>query len=75
MRQVVYVYVHRADSDFLAECYDLPLSTQGDSLDRVIDEIQASIGDYLTNNDPLQFGIAPNPEVIVTFQLGRLPED
>lgn len=75
MRQVVYVYVHRAESGFLAECYDLPLSAQSESLDQAIDEIQASIGDYLTNNDPLQFGIAPNPEVIVTFQLGSPPED
>jgi len=75
MRQVVYVYAQRADSGFVAECYDLPLSTQGDSLDQVIDEIQTAIGDYLTDNDPLQFGIAANPEVIVTFQLGRPREE
>jgi predicted RNase H-like HicB family nuclease len=75
MRQVVYVYAQRAESGFVAECYDLPVSAQGESLDQVIDEIQAAIDDYLASNDPPQFGISPKPEVIVTFQLGRPPED
>ena len=75
MRQILYVYVHRAESGFLAECYDLPLSTQSESLDEAISEIQSSIDTYLANNDPLQFGLAPNPDVVVTFQLGPSPED
>lgn len=75
MRQVVYVYVQRADAGFLAECYDLPLSTQSESLDQAIEEMQTAIDDYLASNDPLQSGISPKPEVIVTFQLGPPPED
>lgn len=75
MKQVVYVYVQRGETGFLAECYDLPLSTQSESLDQVIDEMQTAIDDYLARNDPPQFGISPKPEVIVTFQLGPPPEE
>ena len=75
MKNVVYVYVRPAASGFFAECFDLPVSAQGPSLDQVIDVIEDSLNDYFKNNDPLQFGFEPTPEVLVTMHLGPPAEE
>jgi hypothetical protein len=70
LKSVVYVYVRPAEDGFFAECFDLPISAKGPSLDQVLDVVQDSIQEYLNDNDPLRSGFVANPEVLVTMHMG-----
>lgn len=75
MKTVVYVYVRPARDGFFAECFDLPVSAEGPSLDAVLDVVQDSIEQYMNDNDPLQSGFVSNPEVLVTMHMGLPVEE
>jgi len=70
LKTVLHVYLRPFANGFFAECIDLPISAQGTSLDQVVAKIQDSVQQYLKDNEPFQFGLAADLDVLVTMHVG-----
>lgn len=53
-------------SGFVAECLELPIVTQGTTLDEVTHNLREAIILHLEEEDLTQLGLAVNPPILVT---------
>lgn len=56
-------------SGYVAECVEIPVVTQGATLDEVIRNLKEAVELALEGEDPATFGLAPEPTVWVTLEL------
>ena len=52
----------------MAECFEVPVVTQGQTLDQVTKNLREAIALHL-GEDLASLGLAPNPTVLVTMEL------
>lgn len=69
MKRIIQVYVSKGDKYYVAEGVDLPVITQGKTLDELVKNIKEAIELHLEGENPADFGIAPNPSVLMNFEL------
>src|SRR5713101_7402269 len=55
-------------SGYVAECFEVPVVTQGQTLDQVTKNLREAIALHL-GEDLAPLGLAPNPTVLVTMEL------
>lgn len=53
----------------IAECLELPVVTQGQTLDEVSQNLREAIQLHLDGEDLAELGFVPDPTVVVTFEL------
>jgi predicted RNase H-like HicB family nuclease len=53
----------------VAECLEIPVVTQGLTLDEVTRNLQEAVALHLADEDLSALGLAPNPTVVVTMEL------
>jgi len=56
-------------SGYVAECLEIPVVTQGSTLDDVTKNLQEAVALHLADEDLAVLGLAPNPTVVVTMEL------
>lgn len=56
-------------SGYVAECMEIPVVTQGETLDQVMLNLQEAVQLHLEDEDLVELGLAPNPTVLVTLEL------
>ena len=56
-------------SGYVAECVEIPVVTQGGTLDEVIKNLQEAVALHLAGEDLATLGLTPNPTVVVTMEL------
>jgi predicted RNase H-like HicB family nuclease len=56
-------------SGFVAECVEIPVVTQGATLDETIANSREATGLHLDGEDLAEMGLASNPTVVVTMEL------
>lgn len=69
MKHIIQVHVSKGDKYYIAEGIDLPIVTQGKTLDELTKNIQEAIELHLEGENPADFNIAPNPSVLMNFEL------
>jgi len=70
MKRTIQVRISRGDRQFVAECLDLPVVTQAQTLDELAMNIrEAAIGLHLEGEDLAALGIANNPTILATMEL------
>jgi predicted RNase H-like HicB family nuclease len=57
------------ESGYVAECVEIPVVTQGSTLDHVTKNLQEAVALHLEDEDLAALGLSPNPTVIVTMEL------
>ncbi len=57
------------ESGFIAECIELPIVTQGKTLDEVVKNLREAIGLHLEGEDLASLGFAPHPPIIVNYEM------
>ena len=57
------------DSGFIAECIELPIVTQGQTLDEVVKNLREAISLHLDGHDLDTLGFTPNPPIIVNYEM------
>ncbi|TSC52159.1 MAG: hypothetical protein LiPW41_370 [Parcubacteria group bacterium LiPW_41] len=70
-RTIVQFKISKGETHFVAECVDLPIVTQGRTLDEVAKNINEAVGLYLEGEEMKQFGIVKNPSVLVNFEINQ----
>ena len=57
------------ESGYVAECFEIPVVTQGKTLDEVTQNLQEAVALHLADEDLAALGLASNPTVVVTMEL------
>lgn len=57
---------------FVAECLEIPVVTQGESLDAVIRNLQEAVTLHLEGENLQELGLIPNPTILITFEIEPL---
>lgn len=57
------------ESGYVAECVEIAVVTQGETLDDVTRNLQEAVSLHLEGEDLTVLGLAPNPTMLVTMEL------
>ncbi len=57
------------ESGYTAECLEIPVVTQGQTLDEVTRNLREAVELHLADEDLESLGLAPDPTIIVTMEL------
>ncbi|HXP83106.1 MAG TPA: type II toxin-antitoxin system HicB family antitoxin [Bryobacteraceae bacterium] len=68
-RRTIQVRIFRGEKMYVAECMDLPVVTEGATLDEVTANIREAIGLHLEGEDLAELDLAPNPAIVATMEL------
>jgi predicted RNase H-like HicB family nuclease len=73
LSRTIKAYVHRGESHYIAECLEISVVTQGRTLDETIANLEEAVTLHLEGEDLAEFGLAPNPTLLVTLELDTTP--
>jgi predicted RNase H-like HicB family nuclease len=71
MKSIIQYRIFRGDDYYIAEGLDLPVVTQGKTLDELAKNIQEATELCLDGENPADFGLAPASTLLVNFELPR----
>lgn len=57
------------ESGYVAECVEIAVVTQGETLDAVTANLREAVSLHLDGEDIAALGLAPNPTLVVTMEL------
>jgi predicted RNase H-like HicB family nuclease len=60
-------------SGYTAECLEIPVVTQGRTLDEVTRNLREAVELHLEGEHLAELGLAPSPGILVTFELEAYP--
>ncbi len=69
MKHIIQFHVWRSDRFYVAQAADVPIVTQGRTLDEVVGNIKEAVDLYLEGEDLESLGFASTPQVIVSFEM------
>jgi predicted RNase H-like HicB family nuclease len=70
LQQTIKSFIRPGEqSSYVAECLELSVVTQGETLDEVVKNLQEAIALHLDGEDPSEFGLVAHPSILVTFEL------
>ncbi len=56
-------------SGYVAECLEIPVVTQGATLDEIARNLREAVDLHLSGEDLESLGLAPDPTILVTLEL------
>jgi predicted RNase H-like HicB family nuclease len=56
-------------SGYIAECREIAVITQGETLDETTLNLREAVELYLEDEDPAELGFTQKPAIVITFEL------
>ena len=72
MKRTIQARIFKGDMQYVAECTDLPVVTQGKTLDEVTANLREAIALHLEGEDYSEFDVAHDPVILANYELGVL---
>ena len=69
MQRTIKAFIRKGDTHYVAECLEISVVTQGKTLDETVANLQEAVSLHLEGEDPADFGLAPNPTLLVTIEV------
>lgn len=69
MKHIIQIYISKGDKYYVAEGVDLSVVTQGKTLDELVANVKEAIELHMEGKNPADFDIAPNPSILMNFEL------
>lgn len=69
MRRIIQVRIFKGETHYVAECLDLPIVTQAETLDQLAENLKEAIGLHLSGEDLAELGFVPDPSVLASIEL------
>jgi len=69
VKRIIQFKVYRGEKYYVAECIDLPIVTQGKTLDEVVENIKEAMSLHLEGEDLKEIGISSDFSVLVNLEL------
>jgi len=71
-RSIIQFQIIESDGGYVAEGVNVPIVTQGDTLDELTENIREAVGLFVEDEDLSELGFATTPSVLVNFELSTL---
>lgn len=72
LKRLIQFRISKGEKYYIAECTDLPIVTQGHSLDELVKNIQEALELYVEGENLEELDLAPNFTTLVNFELGEI---
>jgi predicted RNase H-like HicB family nuclease len=69
MKKIIQVHISKGETQFVAECVDLPVVTQGKTLDELAANLKEAIALQLEDENPADFDLVARPSVLASFEV------
>jgi len=69
MKKIIQVHIYKGEKYYVAECLDLPVVTQGKTLDELADNLKEAITLQLEGEDLADFDLIPQPSILANLEL------
>ncbi len=69
MKNIIQFHISKGDTYYVAQGIDLPIITQGKTLDELVKNIQEAVDLQLEGENPADFDLAPRPSVLLNLEL------
>jgi len=70
LQRTIKAFVRAGEqSGYVAECMEIPVVTQGATVDEVIHNLQEAVQLHLEDENLAELGLAPDPTILVTLEL------
>ena len=69
MKKSIQVKISKGEKYYVAECMDLPVVTQGKTLDEVVENIKEAVDLHLEGENLKDFDILPGYSILANFEL------
>ncbi|MEM8720750.1 MAG: type II toxin-antitoxin system HicB family antitoxin [Cyanobacteria bacterium P01_G01_bin.39] len=70
LQQTIKSFIRPGEqSGYIAECLEISVVTQGETLDEVVQNLREAVSLHLEDENPAEFGLRENPSILVTFEL------
>ena len=69
MKKIIQVHIYKGEKYYVAECLDLPVVTQGKTLDELTTNLKEAIALQLEGESLADFGLDPQPSVLANLEL------
>ncbi len=69
MKRIIQVKIYKGEKFYVAECVDLPVVTQGKTLDEVVGNMREAIDLHLEGESLEEWDISPDFSVLANFEL------
>lgn len=69
MKRTIQVRIFRGESQYVAECLDLPVVTEAPTLDELAANIRDAIALHLEGEDLAEAGFSQDPTILATMEL------
>ena len=69
MKRIIQVHLYKGEKYYVAECLDLPVVTQGKTLDELVNNLKEAIALQLEGENLADFDLVPEPSVLANLEL------
>ena len=69
MKNIIQFRIYRGEDKYVVEGIDLPIVTQGMSLDEAVANLKEALSLHLEGENLAELGLGPHPAVLVNFEL------
>jgi predicted RNase H-like HicB family nuclease len=69
MKKIIHVRIFKGDHQYVAECLDLPVVTQGKTLDELTQNLNEALALHLEGEDLGDLDFVQDPSVLASLEL------
>jgi predicted RNase H-like HicB family nuclease len=69
MKHIIQIHIYKGENQYVAEGIDLPVVTQGKTLDELTKNLQEAVELQLEGENLADLGLAPQPSILANIEL------
>lgn len=69
MKKIIQIHIYKGEKYYIAECIDLPVVTQGKTLDELVENLKEALSLHLEGEDLEEYDLAPQPSILANLEL------
>ena len=74
LQHTIKAFIRKGEKYYVAECLEIPVVTQGKTIDETVENLREAVGLHLEDEDLTEFGLAPNALLIITMEVEPLAD-
>jgi predicted RNase H-like HicB family nuclease len=72
LQHTIKAFIRRGEQYYVAECLEIPVVTQGKTIDETVDNLKEAVSLHIEGEDLSELGLASNPTLLITMEVEPL---
>ena len=68
LHETIHTVISESEGTYVAECLEVAVVTQGDSLDETLRNLREAVGLFMSDEDPAALGLVANPRLSISLE-------